>query len=83
MYECAGGGSGGDVVTGSRIARSSDFNSPSPVITVDRDSIERSGYDKLQQLMEKYRPMAMGIFRRRATTRIRPSGSRLDSKVQD
>ena len=30
------------VVTGSRIARGSDFESPSPVITVDRDAIERS-----------------------------------------
>ena len=41
------------VVTGSRIARASDFESPSPVITVDRKSIEKAGYNNLQQLMEK------------------------------
>ena len=41
------------VVTGSRIARGSDFESPAPVITVDHESIEKSGYNNLQQLMEK------------------------------
>ncbi len=50
------------VVTGSRIARSSDFESPSPVITVDRDSIERSGYNNLQQLMEKIPANGNGAF---------------------
>src|SRR5687767_7435439 len=50
------------VVTGSRIARGSDFESPSPVITVDRDSIERSGYNNLQQLMEKLPSNGNGAF---------------------
>jgi outer membrane cobalamin receptor len=40
------------VVTGSRIARGSDFENPSPVLTVDREAIERSGYNNLEQLME-------------------------------
>ena len=42
------------VVTGSRIARSGDFASPSPVQTVDRDNIEKSGYDNLQQLIAAF-----------------------------
>jgi iron complex outermembrane recepter protein len=50
------------VVTGSRIARGSDFESPSPVVTVDRDSIERSGYNNLQQLMEKMPANGNGAF---------------------
>lgn len=50
------------VVTGSRIARGSDFESPSPVLTVDRDSIERSGYNNLQQLMEKLPANGAGAF---------------------
>jgi outer membrane receptor protein involved in Fe transport len=50
------------VVTGSRIARGSDFESPSPVLTVDRDSIERSGYNNLQQLMEKLPANGNGAF---------------------
>jgi iron complex outermembrane recepter protein len=50
------------VVTGSRIARGSDFESPSPVITVDRDSIERQGYNNLQQLMEKMPANGNGAF---------------------
>lgn len=50
------------VVTGSRIARGSDFESPSPVITVDRDSIEKSGYNNLQQLMEKMPANGNGAF---------------------
>ncbi|MFL6577644.1 MAG: hypothetical protein ACJ8MR_13570, partial [Povalibacter sp.] len=41
------------IVTGSRIARESDFENPSPVITIGRDSIEKSGYNNLQQIMEK------------------------------
>ena len=53
------------VVTGSRIARGSDFENPSPVQTVDRDAIERSGYNNLQQLMEKI-PKLIGA---RFTTR--------------
>lgn len=50
------------VVTGSRIARGSDFESPSPVLSVDRDSIERSGYNNLQQLMEKLPANGFGAF---------------------
>jgi iron complex outermembrane receptor protein len=50
------------VVTGSRIARGSDFESPSPVLTVDRESIERSGYNNLQQLMEKMPANGAGAF---------------------
>jgi iron complex outermembrane recepter protein len=50
------------VVTGSRIARGSDFESPSPVLTVDRESIERSGYNNLQQLMEKLPANGAGAF---------------------
>lgn len=50
------------VVTGSRIARGSDFESPSPVLTVDRESIERSGYNNLQQLMEKMPANGNGAF---------------------
>jgi iron complex outermembrane recepter protein len=50
------------IVTGSRIARGSDFESPSPVFTVDRESIERSGYNNLQQLMEKLPENGVGAF---------------------
>jgi iron complex outermembrane receptor protein len=50
------------VVTGSRIARGSDFESPAPVLTVDRDAIERSGYSNLQQLMEKIPANGNGTF---------------------
>ncbi|MBB6092425.1 outer membrane receptor protein involved in Fe transport [Povalibacter uvarum] len=50
------------VVTGSRIARGSDFENPSPVITVDRASIEKSGYSNLQQLMEKLPANGNGAF---------------------
>lgn len=49
-------------VTGSRIARSSDFENPSPVITVDRSAIESSGYNNLQQLMEKMPANGAGAF---------------------
>ena len=51
------------VVTGSRIARSgSDFDSPNPIVTVDRDAIEKSGYSNLQQLMEKIPANGNGAF---------------------
>ena len=50
------------IVTGSRIARGSDFESPAPVITVDRESIEKSGYNNLQQLMEKMPVNGNGTF---------------------
>jgi len=50
------------VVTGSRIGRGSDFESPSPVQTVDRDDIENSGYLNLQQLLEKLPATGNGTF---------------------
>ncbi len=50
------------VITGSRIARGSDFDSPSPVVTVDRDAIQKSGYANLQQLMEKMPSNGNGAF---------------------
>ncbi|HEU4532368.1 MAG TPA: TonB-dependent receptor [Steroidobacteraceae bacterium] len=50
------------VVIGSRIARSGDFESPSPVVQVDRESIEKSGYNNLQQLLEKIPANGNGAF---------------------
>ncbi|MFL6551124.1 MAG: TonB-dependent receptor plug domain-containing protein [Povalibacter sp.] len=50
------------IVTGSRIARESDFENPSPVITIGRDSIEKSGYNNLQQIMEKLPANGNGAF---------------------
>ncbi|MGE3667062.1 MAG: TonB-dependent receptor plug domain-containing protein, partial [Steroidobacteraceae bacterium] len=50
------------VVTGSRIARGSDFENPSPVVTVSREDIEKSGYSNLQQLMEKLPANGAGAF---------------------
>lgn len=50
------------VVTGSRIGRGSDFQSPSPVLTVDREDIDNSGYLNLQQLLEKLPAAGNGTF---------------------
>jgi len=50
------------VVTGSRIARSSDFGNSSPVDIIDRASIEKAGYANLQQLMEKIPSNGNGAF---------------------
>ncbi len=50
------------VVTGSRIARAGDFESASPVITVDRETILQSGYNNLQQLLEKIPASGNGTF---------------------
>ncbi|MDH3401819.1 MAG: TonB-dependent receptor plug domain-containing protein, partial [Chromatiales bacterium] len=50
------------VVTGSRIGRASDFESPSPITTVDRDYIQNSGYLNLQQLLEKIPAAGVGTF---------------------
>lgn len=50
------------VVTGSRIARSSDFENPSPIVTIDRSAIEKAGYSNLQQLMEKLPANGNGAF---------------------
>jgi outer membrane receptor protein involved in Fe transport len=50
------------VVTGSRIARSADFESPSPIITVDREALVKSGYNNLQQVLEKLPASGNGTF---------------------
>ena len=50
------------VVIGSRIARSADFEGPSPVLTVDREAIENAGYQNLQQLLEKIPVNGNGAF---------------------
>ena len=50
------------VVTGSRISRASDFEGASPITTVDRDQIEKSGYLNLQQLLEKIPAAGNGTF---------------------
>jgi outer membrane receptor for ferrienterochelin and colicin len=50
------------VVTGSRIARAGDFESPSPVDIIDRASIEKAGFANLQQLMEKMPANGNGAF---------------------
>jgi outer membrane receptor protein involved in Fe transport len=49
-------------VTGSRIGRSSDFQSPSPITTVDREYIDNSGYLNLQQMLEKVPATGNGTF---------------------
>src|SRR5687767_6851912 len=50
------------VVTGSRISRPSDFGKSSPVDIIDRDSIDKSGFANLQQLMEKNPSNGSGAF---------------------
>src|SRR5262245_36494220 len=50
------------VITGSRIARPSDFSSPSPVDVVTHEDIEKAGYANLQQLMEKIPSNGNGAF---------------------
>jgi outer membrane receptor for ferrienterochelin and colicin len=50
------------VVTGSRIARTSDFGNSSPVDVIDRDTIEKAGFANLQQLMEKMPSNGNGAF---------------------
>jgi outer membrane receptor protein involved in Fe transport len=49
-------------VTGSRIARSSDFENPSPIVSFDRSALEKSGYANLQQLLEKQTFAGNGTF---------------------
>src|SRR4051794_24457465 len=49
-------------VTGSRIARSSDLDSPSPVVSFNQDEINKSGYTNLQQLLEKQPFVGAGTF---------------------
>jgi iron complex outermembrane receptor protein len=50
------------VVTGTRISRPSDFANSSPVDVIDRNTIEKSGYANLQQLMEKSPSNGSGAF---------------------
>lgn len=50
------------IVTGSRIGRASDFQSPSPITTVEREAIDNSGYVNLQQLLEKIPASGNGTF---------------------
>lgn len=49
-------------VTGSRIARSSDFESPSPVVSFSQEDLAKTGYTNLQQLMEKQPFAGNGTF---------------------
>ena len=49
-------------VTGSRIARTSDFENPSPIVAFDRGELEKSGYANLQQLLEKQSFAGNGTF---------------------
>lgn len=50
------------VVTGSRIAQSTDFEAISPVIAVGREEIDKSGYQNLQQLLIKLPTAGNGTF---------------------
>ncbi len=50
------------IITGSRIGRASDFEGASPVTTVDREYIDNSGYQNLQQLLEKIPAAGNGTF---------------------
>ncbi|MGE0030033.1 MAG: TonB-dependent receptor [Steroidobacteraceae bacterium] len=50
------------VVVGSRIGVGSNFESSSPIITVDREAIENSGYTNLQQLLVKLPSSGNGTF---------------------
>ena len=49
-------------VTGSRIARGSDFENPAPVVTFSSDDIAKSGYANLQQLLEDQPFVGNGTF---------------------
>ena len=49
-------------VTGSRIGRTSDFESPSPVASFSRDDLAKSGYANLQQMLEKQPFSGNGTF---------------------
>ena len=50
------------VVVGSRIGVGSNFESSSPIVTVDREAIENSGYTNLQQLLVKLPSSGNGTF---------------------
>jgi iron complex outermembrane receptor protein len=49
-------------VTGSRIARTSDFENPAPVVTFDKSDLDKSGYNNLQQLLEEQPFVGNGTF---------------------
>lgn len=49
-------------VTGSRIARSSDLDSPSPVVTFDSAEMAKTGYTNLQQLLANQPFAGAGTF---------------------
>jgi outer membrane receptor protein involved in Fe transport len=49
-------------VTGSRIARTSDFENPSPVVSFNKEDMEKTGYSSLQQLLEKQPFAGTGTF---------------------
>ncbi len=49
-------------VTGSRIARVSDLDSPSPVVSFSREDISKTGYTNLAQLLEKQPFVSAGTF---------------------
>jgi len=49
-------------VTGSRIARSSDFENPAPVVTFNKDDIAKSGYNNLNELLEQQPFVGNGTF---------------------
>ncbi|HEX5650966.1 MAG TPA: TonB-dependent receptor [Steroidobacteraceae bacterium] len=49
-------------VTGSRIARASDFENPAPVVTFDKSDLDKSGYNNLQQLLEEQPFVGNGTF---------------------
>ncbi|MBE93035.1 MAG: TonB-dependent receptor, partial [Idiomarina sp.] len=48
-------------VTGSRISRT-DMEGASPVEVIDRESIEASGFNNLQQLLERLPSAGVGTF---------------------
>lgn len=48
-------------VVGSHIKRT-DLEGPSPVLTIDRDTIDKSGYNNLQQLLERIPAAGNGTF---------------------
>jgi outer membrane receptor protein involved in Fe transport len=50
------------VVVGSRIGVGSNFESSSPIVTVDREQIAESGYTNLQQLLVKLPSSGNGTF---------------------
>ena len=49
-------------VTGSRIARASDFENPSPVASFSKEELEKTGYSTLQQMLEKQPFAGNGTF---------------------